>query len=96
MHRAAAFLFILVVAASGCAIQSPVVTIVDGRKVGKLADLFVVDGNPLDDIRNTRNVRWVMRGGRHYDAARLLASVEGTLGPQGPSDENAWRPRRNR
>lgn len=65
-------------------------------EVGKLADLFVVDGNPLDDIRNTRNVRWVMRGGRRYDAAELLASVEGTLGPQGPSDEYAWRPRGNR
>jgi imidazolonepropionase-like amidohydrolase len=65
-------------------------------EVGKLADLFVVDGNPLDDVRNTRNVRWVMRGGRHYDAAELLASVEGTLGPQGPGDEYAWRPRSNR
>jgi imidazolonepropionase-like amidohydrolase len=62
---------------------------------GKLADLFVVDGNPLDDIRNTRNVVWVMRGGRHYDAAALLASVEGTLGPKTPGDEAAWQPRRN-
>src|SRR5690606_33457115 len=28
-------------------------------EVGKLADLFVVSGNPLADIRNTRNVRLV-------------------------------------
>ena len=65
-------------------------------ETGKIADLFVVDGNPLDDIRNTRNVRWVMRGGQHYRAADLLASAEGSLGPLGPSDEALWQPRRNR
>jgi imidazolonepropionase-like amidohydrolase len=63
-------------------------------ETGKLADLFVVDGNPLADIRNTRRVEWVMRGGRPYDAAELLRSVEGTLGPQGSADEDVWRPRR--
>jgi imidazolonepropionase-like amidohydrolase len=31
---------------------------------GKLADLVVVDGNPLQDIRNTRNIRLVMKEGR--------------------------------
>ncbi|MEZ4457062.1 MAG: amidohydrolase family protein, partial [Gemmatimonadales bacterium] len=38
---------------------------------GKLADLVVLDANPLDDIRNSRAVRYVMRGGRLYDGETL-------------------------
>jgi imidazolonepropionase-like amidohydrolase len=38
---------------------------------GKLADLIVLDANPLDDIRNSERVRQVMLGGRLYDAASL-------------------------
>ena len=33
-------------------------------ETGKLADLVVIDGNPLEDIRQTVKVTWVMRGGR--------------------------------
>jgi imidazolonepropionase-like amidohydrolase len=50
-------------------------------EVGKFADLFVVSGNPLEEIRNTRNVRWVMKAGEVHDAAELLKSVEGKLAP---------------
>jgi imidazolonepropionase-like amidohydrolase len=32
-------------------------------EAGKTADIIVVDGNPLDDIRNLSNVRLVVRGG---------------------------------
>jgi hypothetical protein len=39
--------------------------------VGKMADLVVLDANPLDDIRNTRRARLVMKGGRLYDAETL-------------------------
>ena len=38
---------------------------------GKLADLVVLDANPLDDIRNTNRVRYVMKNGRLYDADTL-------------------------
>ncbi len=38
---------------------------------GKLADLIVLDANPLDDIRNTNTVRMVMKNGRLYDGDRL-------------------------
>lgn len=38
---------------------------------GKLADLFVVDGNPLEDIRQTENVSMVMVNGRLFDAATM-------------------------
>ena len=39
---------------------------------GKLADLTFISGDPLDDIRATRRVRRVMRGGRVYTVAELL------------------------
>ena len=51
-------------------------------EVGKFADLFVVRGNPLRDIRNTRQVRTVMKAGVVYDAAELLKSAEGKIGPK--------------
>ena len=40
-------------------------------EVGKLADLQVLDGNPLQDIRQTNTVRQVMINGRLYDALTL-------------------------
>ena len=40
-------------------------------EAGKLADLIVLDANPLDDIRNSEKVAQVMLGGRLYDAATL-------------------------
>jgi imidazolonepropionase-like amidohydrolase len=57
---------------------------------GKFADLFVVRGNPLRDIRNTRNVRLVMKSGQVYDPESLLKSVEGKLGPAGPEEAEEW------
>lgn len=62
-------------------------------EAGKFADLFVVRGNPLDDIKNTRNVRLVMKAGRTYDPAELLASVKGTLGPASPDEDARWKRR---
>jgi imidazolonepropionase-like amidohydrolase len=38
---------------------------------GKLADLQVLDANPLENIRNTNTLRYVMKNGRLYDAATL-------------------------
>lgn len=38
---------------------------------GKLADLMVLNANPLDDIRNTTDIRYVMKAGRLYDAMTL-------------------------
>jgi imidazolonepropionase-like amidohydrolase len=42
---------------------------------GKLADLVVLDENPLEDIRNTDKISHVMLGGRLYDA-KTMAEVE--------------------
>ena len=38
---------------------------------GKLADLQVLDRNPLDDYRNTTAIRYVMINGRLYEANTL-------------------------
>lgn len=40
-------------------------------EVGKLADLIVLDQNPLLDITNTASLRYVMKNGRLYEAATL-------------------------
>jgi imidazolonepropionase-like amidohydrolase len=46
---------------------------------GKLADLVLLDANPLEDISNTRRIRAVLADGRFFrraDLDRLLAEVE--------------------
>ena len=40
-------------------------------EVGKYADLVVFDRDPLTDIRNTRSISLVMRGGQLFDADTL-------------------------
>jgi imidazolonepropionase-like amidohydrolase len=37
----------------------------------KLADLLVLDANPLENIRNTNTIRYVMKNGRLYDGNTL-------------------------
>jgi imidazolonepropionase-like amidohydrolase len=60
-------------------------------EVGKLADLFVIDGDPLQDIRRTRRVRHVVRAGVLFDPVELLDSVRGRLGPGSAADDAAWK-----
>ncbi len=38
---------------------------------GKLADLIIMDKNPLDNIRNTESIRYTMVNGRLYDAETM-------------------------
>ena len=40
-------------------------------EAGKLADLVVLDADPLADIHNTNTVRWVMKNGELYDGDTL-------------------------
>lgn len=40
-------------------------------KKGKLADLIILDKNPLEDIKNSNTVLWTMINGRLYDANTL-------------------------
>lgn len=48
-------------------------------EAGQVADLVLLDGNPLSDIRNTRTIRGVMTAGRWLDRPALdqmLSNVE--------------------
>jgi len=57
---------------------------------GKLADLFVIKGNPFEDIKTTRIIQFVMKDGAIYDPDSLLKSAEGMIGPIGADDHEAW------
>jgi imidazolonepropionase-like amidohydrolase len=52
---------------------------------GKVADLVLLDANPLDDIRNTQKIAGVVANGRYFSRAeldKLLAGVERAAGPK--------------
>jgi imidazolonepropionase-like amidohydrolase len=56
-------------------------------EAGKLADLIVLDKNPLENIRNSNSIRYVMKNGRLYDGNTL-----DELWPrQKPADDEPWR-----
>ena len=53
---------------------------------GKLADLVVLEADPLDDIRNTNRIRYVMKNGRLYDGDTL----DETWPRERPLGKPAW------
>ncbi|MEQ9400052.1 MAG: amidohydrolase family protein [Longimicrobiales bacterium] len=62
-------------------------------EVGKLADLLILDRNPLDDIRNTTSIRYVVQGGIVRDGT-TLDEVWPTVRPYGLrwwQDDEMWR-----
>ena len=61
-------------------------------EVGKWADLVVVRGNPLEDIRRTRQPRLVIKAGRLYDPEALMRSVVAKIGPMSAADTATWAP----
>jgi hypothetical protein len=52
---------------------------------GKLADLQVLDANPLEDIKNTNTIRYVMKNGRLYDGNTLAE-----IWPRAKPAEQMW------
>jgi Tol biopolymer transport system component len=54
---------------------------------GKLADLLVLDANPLENIRNSNTIRYVMMNGRLYDGNTL----DETWPRQRLAADESWR-----
>jgi hypothetical protein len=59
-------------------------------QAGKLADLYVARGNPLDDIKAARDIKLVIKNGVAYEPEVLLRSAEGKIGPADPDDVADW------
>ena len=65
-------------------------------EAGKLADLLIVDGNPLEDIRVTDDIAYVVLNGRIYEGGTLAEKVTGErkLAPfyWSGANESHWKP----
>ena len=72
-------------------------------ETGKLADLLIVDGNPLEDIRVTDDIAYVVLNGRIYEggtlagaASRVSASCNRSIGSRSGFMTDGRRNRRER
>jgi len=52
-------------------------------EAGKIADILILEENPLDDIRNTNTIELVIKNGRVYNAANL-DQIAPDARPSGP------------
>lgn len=43
--------------------------------VNKIADILILTNNPLDDIKNTQSIEWIIKGGHVYTPAELLTHI---------------------
>ena len=55
-------------------------------EAGKLADLVILEKNPLDNIRNTTSIRYVMKNGELYDGETL----DGIAPEKTPRQKQWW------
>ncbi len=62
-------------------------------EVGKIADLLVINSNPLEDIENTLDMMYVMKDGKLYEAATLneVWPEQKEFGPYYWVDEDALK-----
>jgi hypothetical protein len=65
----------VLVAATGTAAQYLGQKSLGTVETGKVADLLIVRSNPLEDIRNTRDIEMVIKEGRLINRERLLTEI---------------------
>ena len=65
-------------------------SLIGSIETGKIADLYIVKGNPLEDITNTRNVQQIIKAGRIYQQEDLLKRVKGKIGPTDAGETESW------
>jgi adenine deaminase len=58
--------------------------------IGKEADILIINGDPISDIRNLRNIELVMKEGVIYDPIILLNSAQNKIGPESSEDHHEW------
>ena len=58
---------------------------------GRLADLYVLRGDPTADVRATRHGRYVMKAGELYDVEVLRSAVAGRIGPESAEEVDRWQ-----
>ena len=58
-------------------------------EVGKLADIVLVEGNPLDNIANAHRVKRVIANGRLYEIDELLNGTSTSKGEARPRPKAA-------
>jgi len=63
-----------------CGLQDEVGTL----EAGKLADIVVIDGNPLEDIQALRKIRLVLKGGQPVTLPELSPEISNRLATAGP------------
>ncbi len=50
-------------------------------EIGKLADILVINGDPLVSMKNIASIRWVMQGGLVYQPEQLLPMLPSMIPP---------------
>jgi imidazolonepropionase-like amidohydrolase len=58
--------------------------------IGKEADILIINGDPISDIRNLRNIELVLKEGVIYDPIILLNSAQNKIGPESSEDHHEW------
>ncbi len=59
-------------------------------EVGKLVDLVIIRGNPLQDIKAAREIEYIIKNGDIYRPGELLQRAKARIGPTGPDDHADW------
>jgi imidazolonepropionase-like amidohydrolase len=68
---------VLVAATYGGAIALGVEDEIGTVEAGKLADMVVLRANPLTNVRNARQIEWVIKGGVVFTPSELMTGPEG-------------------